>query len=296
MVFFAPTIDGTFLPSKPEKLLEKGAINDAVSIIGANADEGMLMVMLMFPNNTADDDEPFMDGTAFASSLPMCSMLMSTEPMVNKLLKMAYTNAKCAEGPACNHLDALSQVCGDIMFVCPGEKNARAFTKAGRKVYRYHMSHVPTTTLLGPKWTKCNHGDDLSFVFGLPLMDFEFYEFTEDEASMSIKTITYWANLAKTGNPNLSSLDAELTDEEKKTEWPLFTVEGLEYKDLTPAMLNGRGIKAQECRYINEFIPELIKYVEEARKGEAVNDGANKWTQDGDSASETCTDEKCPGE
>ena len=60
-------------------------------------------------------------------------------------------------------------------------------------------------------------------------------------------------------NPNLSSLDAELTDEEKKTEWPLFTVEGLEYKELTPEMLNGRGIKAQECRYVNEFIPELIK-------------------------------------
>ncbi|XP_033634706.1 acetylcholinesterase-like [Asterias rubens] len=296
MVFFAPTVDGDFLPSKSEELLEKGAINNAVTIIGANGDEGMMMTMMLFPNNTADDDEPFLDSAAFDASVPMCSMMMSPEPIVTKLFKMAYTDAKCAVGPECNHLDALSQVCGDLMFVCPGEKSARAFTKAGRKVYRYHMTHVPTTTLLGPKWTKSNHGDEMSFIFGSPLMGFESYVFNEDEVRMSIKTITYWANLAKTGNPNLSSLDAELTDEEKKTEWPLFTVEGLEYKELTPEMLNGRGIKAQECRYVNEFIPELIKSLEEARKGEAAGDVANKWTQDGDPSSETCTDDKCPGE
>ena len=39
----------------------------------------------------------------------------------------------------------------------------------------------------------------------------------------------------------------------------MFTVEGLEYKDLTPDMLNGRGIKARECRFFNEFVPQLIK-------------------------------------
>ena len=54
-------------------------------------------------------------------------------------------------------------------------------------------------------------------------------------------------------------MDAKLTCEEKKTEWPLFTVEGLEYKDLSPEMLNGRGIAAQKCRLWNEFVPELLK-------------------------------------
>ncbi len=83
-----------------------------------------------------------------------------------------------------------------------------------------------------------------------------------------------------------------MTDEEKKTEWPLFTVEGLEYKDLTPDMLNGRGIKARECRFWNEFMPELIKTAEDAKK---CKDSSSKWTQDGSSSdSETCTKEKCP--
>ena len=54
-------------------------------------------------------------------------------------------------------------------------------------------------------------------------------------------------------------MDAELTDEEKETEWPLFTLEELAYKDLSPAMLNGRGIKARECLMWREFIPHLAQ-------------------------------------
>ena len=75
----------------------------------------------------------------------------------------------------------------------------------------------------------------------------------------------------------MSSLDAELTDEEKKTEWPLFTLEELAYKDLSPAMLNGRGIKAKECLMWNEFIPKLAQmagkfYLDVSRTGEGVDD------------------------
>ena len=85
------------------------------------------------------------------------------------------------------------------MFVCPEVKAAKAFTKAGRKVYQYHVNHIATSTLLGNKWTKAMHADDLFFVFGAPLIPSEKWTFTEDEARMSIQTIKYWANLAKTG-------------------------------------------------------------------------------------------------
>ena len=141
------------------------------------------------------------------------------------------------------------------------------------------------------------------------------------------------SSLLYSSNPNLSSLDAELTDEEKPTEWPLFTDEGLEYKDLTPDMLNGRGIKARECRFWNEFVPQLIKTAGKlvtSRNVYAIKnkvcsisrivgkqfhtvhfsndsifwlfpedakkckESSSRWTQDGSSDSETCTKDKCP--
>ena len=51
----------------------------------------------------------------------------------------------------------------------------------------------------------------------------------------------------------------EKSEEEQLPEWPLFTLEELAYKDLSPSMENGRGIKARECLMWNEFIPKLIQ-------------------------------------
>ncbi|XP_071794194.1 acetylcholinesterase-like [Asterias amurensis] len=283
---FTPVIDGNFLPGIPSELYENGAINDAVTIIGENADEGMCIITPIYQT----DEEPFINSTSYDSLSLMCTSMVSKEPIVAKAIKMMYTDATCTDGPGCNYLQSLSQVCGDIMFVRYTDKVARSFTKAGRKVYRYHFTHTPTTPLLDtPPWAGATHSEDLTFVFGLPLVAQDGDAFTEEEVEMSIRIINHWANLAKTGNPNLSSLDAELTDEEKKTEWPLFTVEGLEYKDLTPEMLNGRGIKAQECRFWNDFIPELVETIEKAKKGRA-----SSFSYGDGFGSKTCTEKTCP--
>ena len=68
------------------------------------------------------------------------------------------------------------------------------------KVYRYHFTHTPTTPLLDtPPWAGATHSEDLTFVFGLPLVAQDKDDFTEEEVEMSIRIINHWANLAKTG-------------------------------------------------------------------------------------------------
>ncbi|XP_071794240.1 acetylcholinesterase-like [Asterias amurensis] len=287
--FFSPVYDdGTFLTEAVPDLYAKGAINDAASIIGANADEGMFSVMSFLPNVT-HEEAPFIDAATYAALQPMCTYELSTEPIVNKAVNMMYTDATCADRKDCNYLQSLSQLCGDLTFVCPADYSARAHVNAGRKVYRYHMTHHPANPVLGPAWAGANHGEEMTYVYGVPLVPSDKIKYPDEEMRMSLRMIRYWSNFAKTGDPNLSSLDAALTDEEKKTEWPLFTVEGLEYKELTPEMQNGRGIKAQECRFWNDFIPELLETIEEAKKGRA---GSSSY---GDGfGSETCTEETCP--
>ncbi|XP_038061915.1 cholinesterase 1-like [Patiria miniata] len=290
LISFTPVVDGDVIPADPNDLYEHGAINDAVAIIGALADEGMLELLPVFPNNT--DEAPFVDSDSFDANLRFqLGWMKCSEPIVKEAAKMMYSNASCSGVPDCDYLESLSQVLGDVLYVCSGDKTARAFTKAGRQVYRYYMTHIATTTILGNKWTKSIHFDDLIFVFGLPLIPSVNWTYTEDEARMSIQIIKYWANLAKTGNPNLSSLDAEQREEEKLPEWPLFTLEELAYKDLSISMSNGRGIKAKECLMWNEFMPKLIKIVEEAKECQEV-----KETKDGDDGEGTCTKETCPEE
>ena len=62
----------------------------------------------------------------------------------------------------------------------------------GWRVYRYLTTHVPNTSLLGRKWTGCTHGDDLLFIFGLPLTRPEGYNFTDEELSVSLEIIKYY--------------------------------------------------------------------------------------------------------
>ncbi|XP_022099950.1 acetylcholinesterase-like isoform X1 [Acanthaster planci] len=294
MMTFQPIADGDVIPFTPAELYAEGAINDAVSIIGSLADEGMMMLLGVFPNIT--DEAPNVDSGTFELMVQsQLAWLLTREPIVAEAVTMFYRDTSCREAPNCDQLDSLSQVVGDASFICPGERAAKAFVKAGRKVYRYHMTHEPSYSLIGKKWTKATHGDDLPFVFGLPFVPSANWSFTEDEARMSKQIINYWANLAKTGNPNLSSLDGEQREEEKLPEWPLFTVEELAYKDLSPSMENGRGIKAKECIMWNEFLPQLLKTAEEAKKcEEAPTESSSKDSADKEVEQGTCTKENCP--
>merc|ERR1719193_2216964 len=103
-------------------------------------------------------------------------MLLSPEPIVAQIVKLMYIDASCKD---CDYLESLSQALGDVMFICSGVKTAKAFTNAGRKVYQYLMDHIPTTSLIGKKWTKATHGDDLIYVFGIPLVRNEKWTYTE---------------------------------------------------------------------------------------------------------------------
>ena len=160
----------------------------------------MSCIILLFVSIYPDAKEaPFIDSATFDAITQNFISPVSTEPIVAEAVKLMYHNASCEDAPDCDYLEGLTRVVGDMWFSCPADHTARAFTKAGRKVYRYHMTHAPTTPLWGGRWTKVNHGSELQFIFGVPLVPSDEYEFTEEEAHMSLRTIKYWANLAKTG-------------------------------------------------------------------------------------------------
>ena len=196
-ISFLPVVDGKFLRGNSKDIYKDNHINDAVSIIGTNADEGLMTMMAVFPDNT--EEEPVVDSATFDRLAQPHIAQISSEPIITDTMKLMYYNYSCKEAPDCNHLMGITQLVGDHFFVCPIDKVTKAFVQAGRKVYRYHMTHAPTTSVFGTKWTRSNHGDDLAFVFGMPFILSKKYSFTEEEAKMSLQVIKYWTNLAKTG-------------------------------------------------------------------------------------------------
>ncbi|KAL1433784.1 hypothetical protein MTO96_012313 [Rhipicephalus appendiculatus] len=101
---------------------------------------------------------------------------------------------------AADILKALDSIVGDYHFTCPAVRWADTFARAGIPVYQYVFARRSSRNPW-PRWTGVIHGEEVPFVFGEPLNDTLCY--SEEDKVLSRRIMRYWANFAKTGNPNL---------------------------------------------------------------------------------------------
>ncbi|XP_070546599.1 fatty acyl-CoA hydrolase precursor, medium chain-like [Ptychodera flava] len=282
-IVFPPVADGYFLIENPSRIVEKMAFTKSGLdlMLGNLADEGMYFIALAMPDMW---NEPKLTMNKTVYEALMSSLLpgtrMKTSQAVKDALKFMYINWDDADFEDLDYSDALSQQLGDFYFICPADASARAYAKAGFKVYKYHMTHVPSKTLWPVKWIKATHAEDIPFVFGWHFVDGLNWTISKEEVEMTLKVMKYWTNFAKTGNPNLPREDATLIEEEARNDWPLFKVPGLQYKEIALTMSNKRALKAKECAFWNNFIPNLVKNTDPGTKCLADGDEEGKYTKD----------------
>ena len=85
---------------------------------------------------------------------------------------------------------------GDRQFSCGVWQLAEAYSRAGHAVYMYHFTQRSSVSPW-PPYMGALHGDEILFVFGVPLAQRGRY--TGPEVQLSCKMMRYWANFAKTG-------------------------------------------------------------------------------------------------
>ncbi|XP_070551744.1 acetylcholinesterase-like [Ptychodera flava] len=281
MYAMTPRIDGHYITAAANDIFSQGAFTktDVNIMIGTNADEGTLFLPMLMPH-AMNDSEVFMNKTVY--ELVWSAFLFESFkniPAVQDAIKLMYVNWEEVDADDVNYVESFSQMQGDYMFVCPSDKSARAYSKAGFNVYMYHMTHVPSTSLWQVAWMKAGHGEDMPFVFGTHFSHGKApmnVTMNPEEVAMSLKVMKYWTNFAKSGNPNLSSAEEESSGED----WPLFKVPGLAYKELSPKMENKRALKAKECAFWNDFLPKLVKHTDVDTVCAAPNDEAEKYKEE----------------
>ncbi|XP_070552105.1 acetylcholinesterase-like [Ptychodera flava] len=254
---FAPFVDGIVLPENPKDVVAGGRFSrTSIDILmGANADEGTFMLADLLPH-TVNQTIPTVSKSQFEESLP--DFLLGSakrSPAAHDAVKLMYVDWAKEDSDDANYAEALSQMIGDQMFVCPTDLSARAYSEAGSNVYRYFMTHIPASTFWPMPWSGAAHGEDIQFVFGYHFINFTVMP--QEEIDMTLQIMKYWTYFARTGNPNLSS-----NDESQDEEWALFTVPGLAYKDWSVDMETKYGHKTRECVFWNDYIPSLIKRTE----------------------------------
>ncbi|KAM9725237.1 acetylcholinesterase isoform 5-T6 [Dama dama] len=119
----------------------------------------------------------------------------------------------------------------------------------GARVYAYIFEHR-ASTLSWPLWMGVPHGYEIEFIFGLPLEPS--LNYTIEERTFAQRLMRYWANFARTGDPN----DPR---DPKAPQWPPYTAGAQQYVSLNLRPLEvRRGLRAQACAFWNRFLPKLL--------------------------------------
>jgi para-nitrobenzyl esterase len=213
---FAAVLDGEsgFLPDNPMNLFNQGKFADVPYILGANNDEGTTFVLR---------------ATAITSEADYLADLKTRFGDLAAEVAQLYPVANFAG----DYNAARARVISDSGVICSTHDTARRAAKAGRKVYMFNFN-VPWS--LSPQALRAGHAAEISHVFGTPFLP------TPDADSEKVGSVMnqYWAEFARTGDPNGSDLP---------TAWPAFSAEADKRLQFDANFQVVDSFRAKECAF-----------------------------------------------
>ena len=175
-----PPVDGWLLPAGPAELIANGKFEGREVILGTNAHE-----VLMYLDEATEAD---------------------WQDALNAVSDRAAVTALLAVVPLRERLDALQSA---MQFHCPSWALADGFAAAGTPTWVYRFDRVRA----GEHGIGAYHGAEIPYVFDthdawLPT--------DADDRALTRRTMDYWVNFARTGDPNGETVPA----------WPRWTAGG----------------------------------------------------------------------
>ncbi|XP_033104014.1 cholinesterase-like [Anneissia japonica] len=264
---FVPVIDGTFVVETPEATLQKNAFKPCEIIMGSNTNEAFFFAIYEIPGFSLHT-ESLLDEMQFREAIEYC--WPNKNRFAHNAIQFQYTDWLKPQNQA-SFRDALDQAAGDNKFVCPTFQFAKAYAEFNQDVYYYRFTQRASNHPF-PDWMGVLHGDEIAYFFGLPLHPEN--GFSVEDKRLSRQMMAYYANFARTGNPNIKS-DSDM----EELRWPLHTAEDLEFLVLNeslvdvnmPTAIVGQGPRAKQCMFWENYLPEL-----EAMTGN-IDEAESQW-------------------
>jgi para-nitrobenzyl esterase len=218
---FGAVVDGKdgFLPEPALELFKKGSIAKVPYLLGTNTEEANLYFLSATVPMT---EEEYQAGIAdkygaFADRVLALYPLSKFDGNIRK---------------------AMARIATDSGLVCSTHDTARRAVAAGLTVfmYNFNMPWSIARDALGP-----SHASEISHVFGTP------YNETDKSTAVSDAMNAYWAQFAKTGDPNFADAPAK---------WPSFkptASDDDQRLQLDPDFAALQSFRKEECSLWREF-------------------------------------------
>ncbi len=220
-VTWGPNVDGVTLAKQPLDLVRAGSFHKVPVLLGTNRDEGTLLVK--------------------AAGKHMMNLSQYTAA-VNKMFGLGatwvftYYPATSFKSPGA----AMAAILGDLVFVCPARRTARALSAKGGKAWLYSFNTAPGFS--GDAFLGAYHGAEIPFVFGAPPPGLAF---TAAEQKLASAMMGYWARLALAGDPNGGGA----------TTWPGYFVPTDRHLTLDAKIAAGSALRLTRCNFWDSLTP-----------------------------------------
>ncbi|XP_077144908.1 fatty acyl-CoA hydrolase precursor, medium chain-like [Ranitomeya variabilis] len=245
MLFLPGCVDGVFLPKPAMTMFANKESNKVPFLLGMNNQEfGWMSLSLI---NLSDVTAGMTRATAMIKlqNLPILSLRPEEIPHI-----MDEYLGNTTDPVEIRNL--FQDLCGDLVFVIPTIKIAKYHRDMRLPVYLYEFQHPPSLLeQVRPGFLKADHGDELFFVSGGAfLRDGILYSgpATQEEKRLARTTMKYWANFARTGNPNSPGL----------TTWPEYGAEEC-YLEINLKQKSSSKLKEEKIKFLTEILPKKIR-------------------------------------
>ncbi|XP_023565073.1 carboxylesterase 5A isoform X2 [Octodon degus] len=237
---FDRVIDGLFFPDEPVELLSQKQFKAVPSIIGVNNHECGFMLPMETPE--------ILRGSNKSLAFHVIHSLLHIPLQYLHVVENEYFPGKRS---MIELRDSLLDLLGDVFFVVPGLVTARYHRDAGAPVYFYEFQHRPQCFEdTKPAFVKADHSDEIRFIFGGPFLMGDIVMFegaTKEEKLLSKKMMRYWANFARSGNPNGNDLPL----------WPAYN-HTEQYLMLNLNMSLGQRLKERRVEFWTNTVPLIL--------------------------------------
>ncbi|XP_059849296.1 carboxylesterase 5A-like isoform X1 [Hypanus sabinus] len=230
-------VDGYFLPDDPQKMFQDGKFRKIPYLMGVTTEEAVKSLVhpevIIKPDWEAGitRDEIREKITTYLHPLFGAE---NGEMIFDEYFKDVYSPDLLKE----RYLDLF----GDVFITIPTLRAAQYYRDDGNPVFLYEFQHRASfyETRI-PQFTRAAHGAELSFVFGGPFIrDFDelLGNTSEQERQLSKSVMLYWAEFARSGNPNLNNLPV----------WPMNSDHD-EYMQLNLTLHVGCSLKTDKLQF-----------------------------------------------
>ncbi|KAF5307772.1 hypothetical protein FQR65_LT06643 [Abscondita terminalis] len=161
--------------------------------------------------------------------------------------------------------DKLLDMLSDARSVAPTVQMGKLHSVANPQSYFYVFGHAPSSK--EHIRSKSVHGDELPYVFGIPLDGPKFHykeQYTAHERLLSEITMTYLTSFAYTGDPNVNRRTEfynlnPIDWVQFEVEWPEFDIENEAYLYLAIPPQVKYKYRSREIKFWNEILPKLLR-------------------------------------